>query len=184
VDELFHAFADEDAMILPGLEDLDAESPPATDDESSKEDDVVVDSSNKPCPQLMKRIEASLSTRPRDMHEMVANRLIDAIADSKPIADGYCSSEETVKADRCLSMDEDAAPQTIDEEADEEAEASPAPSSSSIPLPLAVAALKTILAEHGVKVECKSVSNPCKNSVDRARFSKSLPVVPMVPMHA
>jgi len=60
----------------------------------------------------------------------------------------------------------------------------------SIPLPIAVSALKTILAEYGVKVECKMDGSKaasrrgssCSKDAD-PRFKKSS-LLPVVPMHA
>ena len=196
VDDLFQAFADEDA-ILPGLEGVDesnSKAPPMMEDTTTNNNN-----NNKPDPQLMKRIEDSLSTIPRDMHELVANRLIDAIADTKPIVESASSlgifpsssrqqqgtrsrsssfgSTEgencKKKADRSISVDENmenGAATTKQAQADNKAAIS-----SSIPLPVAVSALKTILAEYGVSVECRS---SCKNAESRFT-SKSLPVIPM-----
>mmetsp|Transcript_40416 Transcript_40416/g.72854 ORF Transcript_40416/g.72854 Transcript_40416/m.72854 type:complete len:486 (-) Transcript_40416:378-1835(-) len=179
VDDLFQAFADEDA-IIPGMERME-------------EAEEKKNNSNKPCPQLMKRIEDSLSTIPREMHEMVANRLIDAISDTQPIAKAAsclfpsqnCSSEkETIRTDRSISVDEGSVsmmqPQAISQNDQTAMEGANNGSTvaTSIPLPLAVATLKTILAEYGVSVECRRT--PCKNAaLERTRFTKSLPVVPM-----
>ena len=158
VDDLFQAFADEDA-IIPGLEGLG-------EDQSSEE---PITNPNIPDPQLMKRIEDSLSTIPRDMHEMVANKLIDAISNSQP------PLEESKKVDRSISVD-DAENTILPITEDDGASTN---SAASIPLPLAVATLKTILSEYGVSVECRR--SPCKDALDRSRFTK-LPA--MVPMHA
>ena len=198
VDDLFQAFADEDA-ILPGLEGVD-ESNSKAPHAMEEEDTTTNNNNNKPDPQLMKRIEDSLSTIPRDMHELVANRLIDAIADTKPIVESASSlgifpsisrqqqgtrsrsssfgSTEgencKKKADRSISLEdenmENGAATTKQAQADNKAAIS-----SSIPLPVAVSALKTILAEYGVSVECRS---SCKNAESRFT-SKSLPVIPM-----
>lgn len=165
VDDLFQAFVDEDA-ILPGLEGLDEAA--STVEEANP---------NKPDPQLMKRIEDSLSTIPRAYHEMVATKLIDAISDTQPIAESastlFPSSEscsvvdESTKMDRSISVDDTENIQPPQATA----------TATSIPLPLAVATLKTILSQYGVSVECRR--SPCKDALDRTRFTKSLPVVPM-----
>jgi len=159
VDDLFQAFADEDA-IIPGLEGLEDERP-----------EEPITNPNKPDPQLMKRIEDSLSTIPRDMHEMVANKLIDAISNTQPPA-----LEESKKVDRSISVDD---AENVILPIMEDDGASTTNSAASIPLPLAVATLKTILSEYGVSVECRR--SPCKDALDRSRFTK-LPA--MVPMHA
>jgi len=186
VDDLFQAFVDENA-IIPGMESLP--EPPL-------ETTSLDENPNKPCPNLMKRIEDSLSTIPREMHEMVASRLIDAISDTQPIADSASSlfpsqvCSMATKADRSISVDESTAVHPlVSEETSAErtvaavdgapVESAVVPAAASIPLPLAVATLKTILAEYGVSVECSR--NPCKDAaaMNEDRFSKSIPVVPM-----
>lgn len=158
VDDLFQAFADEDA-IIPGLEGVG---------EAAEE---CQDNPNKPCPQLMKRIEDSLSTIPRDMHEIVANRLIDAISNSEPLIaaaspsslESVCVEDTVVNKVQSFDISKDAPPTTTC-------------MASSIPLPLAVATLKTILAQYGVSVECRKEAARDSRS---NQFTKSLPVVPM-----
>jgi len=179
VDDLFEAFAVEDSAF-PGLEG------------ELENDASDLEGPNRPDPQLMKRIEDSLSTIPRDMHEMVANRLIDAISNVRPIAESASYlfpppptssrqvGEGIFKADRSISVDEGDV--VVDE--DSAAVASPATTvvSSSIPLPLAVATLKTILSEYGVSVECTRRAY-CKDAYavveGRRMFTKSLPILPM-----
>jgi len=187
VDELFHAFATEDEV----------EQPP-----QQQQQQVVIDENpNRPDPQLMKRIEDSLSTIPKTMHEMVANRLIDAIAEgnnssnnsgntmSNFSSSGSCCTEGGVSTSssnvsssklvtttdkentlNCLSSS--SAASVVPENA-----AAEAAEKTSIPLPLAIATLKTILADYGLKVECGSSSEDAM--VHRRLSNKSLPLVPM-----
>ena len=177
VDDLFMAFA-EDRDIFTGIEgDLERindstahrDGPAQSDAEYGKTND------NKPCPQVMQRIEASLSTLPRDMHEMVANRLIDAISETRPIAESAGALFPTptpARAASPLTIPQDVAsavtPRSVDKEVRDGGLAAP-----SLPLPVAVAALKTILSEYGVALECKGVTRAQKE------FAKSLPVVPV-----
>ena len=177
VDDLFEAFANEDTTM--GLSDDDVND--------SEVGEAVEDSKRSSvCPKLMQRIEDSLSTIPSAMHEMVANKLIDAIADTKPIADeaGALFPEQQQaaqpqKVDRSISMDEgveNKAPSKLPQEV--KSEPTIANSQGSIPLPLAIATLKTILAEYGVDVECTK-RRSCKGDAAEPRFdTKSLPVVP------
>lgn len=141
VDELFEVFANEDGDLLSmsSLEDVS----------SSK----VSTNPNKPDPELMKRIEDSLSTIPKDMHELVADRLIDAIANTQPIT----------KSASSLFSNNNASNATDEEQKDH-----------AVSLPVAVATLRAILAEYGVSVECH---RQCKDQ--EGRMAKSLPVVPM-----
>lgn len=192
VDDLFRAFADGDA-VFPGMESLDS-----LDDEPGHPGKACpsVENPNKPCPRLMKRIEDSLSTIPKEMHNMVADRLIDAIEDSQPIAkEASCffvqQEEEAAKASQSTPVDEDAAMDTVaqpqpvlseDVQAQGAAEGaqdgSPAAAAPSIPLPLAVATLKTILSEYGVQVECRRA--PGKDvAMGGTSLARPLPVVPL-----
>jgi hypothetical protein len=173
VDDLFQAFADEDAI---GLEGGNLK----TDEEDP----------NRPDPKLMKRIEDSLSTIPRDMHEMVASRLIDAISSAKPIAEAasslFCPSQQRSMIDRSISVDERDDDTVMDGTAVDPRVTTPN-ASPTIPLPIAVATLKTILAEYGVSIECSTTTRcvPCKDvyaSTSGRSFTKSL--LPVVPMHA
>ena len=182
VDELFHAFAT-DEELAPPL------PPPSNDD-------------NRPDPQLMKRIEDSLATIPKTMHEMVANRLIDAIAEgNSSSSSSSCSSGSS--SSRSSSVDA-VSPSSVSiptiassDAGDVMEKTLHSPSSSiipesatdatttttneaekaTIPLPLAVATLKTILADYGLKVECRSSSEDA--NLHRRLSNKSLPLVPI-----
>eukprot|EP00573_Skeletonema_grethae_P001490 CAMPEP_0201687518 /NCGR_PEP_ID=MMETSP0578-20130828/1543_1 /ASSEMBLY_ACC=CAM_ASM_000663 /TAXON_ID=267565 /ORGANISM="Skeletonema grethea, Strain CCMP 1804" /LENGTH=527 /DNA_ID=CAMNT_0048171679 /DNA_START=295 /DNA_END=1878 /DNA_ORIENTATION=+ len=182
VDELFHAFATDDTTTATTA------APPL----------LVEENPNKPDPQLMKRIEDSLSTIPKTMHEMVANRLIDAIAEGSS-ATAACSSSSSsegatiVRSPSCESSV--AASPNNNKSVDKENTLNRSSSSSSIipegatttaaaeaeqtsiPLPLAIATLKTILADYGLKVECGSSSEDA--NLHRRLSNKSLPLVPI-----
>jgi heat shock transcription factor 2 len=144
VDELFDVFANEEGELLSmsSLEDVSSSN--------------VSSNPNKPDPQLMKRIEESLSTLPKDMHEMVADRLIDAIANTQPIAES------------AGGLFSDNGSNRVDDSREEET------NENVVSLPVAVATLRTILAGYGVSVECH---RECKDQ--EGRLAKSLPVVPM-----
>mmetsp|Transcript_34685 Transcript_34685/g.51056 ORF Transcript_34685/g.51056 Transcript_34685/m.51056 type:complete len:533 (-) Transcript_34685:384-1982(-) len=197
VDELFHAFATDDSSAEelqqhPLFQPAPLLPPP--------QQQQVVENPNKPDPQLMKRIEDSLSTIPKTMHEMVANRLIDAIAEgntSSGPSSSSCGGEGgativrspsssssvsspikqpvgTTDKENALNMSSSSS-SIIPESVTATAEAE----KTTIPLPLAIATLKTILADYGLKVECGSSSEDAM--VHRRLSNKSLP---MVPMHA
>ena len=181
VDELFHAFAtDEDTPLL--------SSPPPP--QQHHQQVVVEENPNKPDPQLMKRIEDSLSTIPKTMHEMVANRLIDAIAEGNASIEGSGgativrspSSSSSSSSSTMSSPDKENAlnrsSSIIPESGSTTTTTSTAEAEkTSIPLPLAIATLKTILADYGLKVECGSSSEDAM--VHRRLSNKSLPLVPM-----
>ena len=167
VDDLFQAFMGEDSS----LPELETDS--ALDQHNYQ---------NTPDPQLMKRIEDSLSTLPREMHEMVANRLIDAISNTRPIVESASSlfpssQHSSVCEGKDIDSSESSRPANFISTVDNTTKAAP-----TIPLPLAVATLKTILAEYGVSVECTHRAS-CKDAAAslerRTMFTKSLPVVPM-----
>ena len=164
VDELFNAFATEEGQ-------------PSS--QQHQQQVMMMENPNKPDAELMKRIEDSLSTIPKTMHEMVANRLIDAIAEgNKDIS--ACSSSSlssSISPNAAMAIKKEdthaAAADVVPE-----AGTSSTSSSSTIPLPLAVATLKTILADYGLKVEsCGSNSEDAM--VHRRMSNKSLPLVPM-----
>jgi len=198
VDELFHAFATDDSST----DELQQHElfQPAPLLPPPQQQQQVVENPNKPDPQLMKRIEDSLSTIPKTMHEMVANRLIDAIAEGNtssgpsscssggeggativrsPSSSSSVSSPNkqpvaTTDKENALNMSSSSSsiiPESITATAEAE--------KTTIPLPLAIATLKTILADYGLKVECGSSSEDAM--VHRRLSNKSLP---MVPMHA
>ena len=197
VDDLFQAFVGEDSIIL-SEEDLETT-------------DLVVPLGqrnndhhrNTPDPLLMKRIEDSLSTLPKEMHEMVANRLIDAISNTRPIVESASSLFPSFQqSTACERQEEEDVPyhhHNMDDDDGSEShprrrrpsansaimETTSPKAISSIPLPLAVATLKTILAEYGVSVECthRGGGGSCKDAAasleSRTIFTKSLPIVPM-----
>jgi heat shock transcription factor 2 len=158
VDDLFQVFANEEEGELLSMSSLEDVSPSV----------VASSNPNKPDPQLMKRIEDSLSTIPKEMHEMVADRLIDAISNTKPIAKsatGLFSDYPRVSIG--ANMVDDCRSEIRNENYDGAV-------THPISLPVAVATLRTILAEFGVSIECH---RQCKN--EEGRLTKSLPVVPM-----
>lgn len=190
VDDLFQAFVGEDSS-LPELETDDDEF--ALLDQQQQQHNHH---RNTPDPLLMKRIEDSLSTLPREMHEMVAKRLIDAISNSRPIVESASSlfpscQQKSSSVCETIAREEEHC-HVMDESADSPCRPANATTISAmdttkaapttIPLPLAVATLKTILAEYGVSVECTHRSS-CKDAAasleNRTMFTKSLPVVPM-----
>lgn len=129
---------------------------------------------NNPCPRLMQRIEESLSTIPRDMHEMVANRLIGAISKTQPIAASAGALFPALlgvplSPHLPVSGDEKSPAEFIPSKA-KDAQDRVAPAHT---LPLIVATLKTILAEYGVAPECKSTI------CDQEGLAESLPMVRM-----
>eukprot|EP00804_Cyclotella_cryptica_P013120 CCRYP_002380-RE/>CCRYP_002380-RE protein AED:0.34 eAED:0.34 QI:737/1/1/1/1/1/3/293/465 len=158
VDDLFQVFANEDDGELLSMSSLEDVSPSV----------VTSSNPNKPDPHLMKRIEDSLSTIPKDMHEMVADRLIDAISNTKPIAKSATGLfSDYPRVSDGANMVDDCRSEIRNENYD-------SASTHPISLPVAVATLRTILAEYGVSIECH---RQCKN--EEGRLTKSLPVVPM-----
>lgn len=197
VDELFHAFATDDSSTDELQQHELFQPAPLLPPQQQQQ---VVENPNKPDAQLMKRIEDSLSTIPKTMHEMVANRLIDAIAEgntSSGPSSSSCGGEggativrshsssssvsspnkqpvATTDKENALNMSSSSSsiiPDSVTATAEAE--------KTTIPLPLAIATLKTILADYGLKVECGSSSEDAM--VHRRLSNKSLP---MVPMHA
>jgi len=196
VDELFHAFATDDSST-DELQQHELFQPVPLLPPPQQQ---VVENPNKPDAQLMKRIEDSLSTIPKTMHEMVANRLIDAIAEgntSSCPSSSSCGGEggativRSPSSSSSVSSPNKQPVATTDKEnalnmssssssiIPESVTATTEAEKTTIPLPLAIATLKTILADYGLKVECGSSSEDAM--VHRRLSNKSLP---MVPMHA
>ena len=120
---------------------------------------------NRPAPALMDKLSDALSLLPREIQEMIVNRLIDSITSPKQI-------QESISAAHCLGdvkagtlgngspgsqsrgqPDEDAAPQTQPD----------------VGLPLAAATLAALLAQYGQQVP--------KSKQQQAH--KTLPVIPV-----
>lgn len=147
------------------------------------------DSDSNVDPAVMKRIEDSLATLPRDMHDLVADRLIDAIANSRPAANalldsscgysGTCSSEVPMtpsKEERDNVVQDDNQFLVQDSSAADEVEQQTAQQQAhEISIPLAVATLTSILAQYGVSVECRRAS-------EQPHGNANFPVA--VPIHA
>mmetsp|Transcript_6031 Transcript_6031/g.12613 ORF Transcript_6031/g.12613 Transcript_6031/m.12613 type:complete len:534 (-) Transcript_6031:539-2140(-) len=168
VDNLFQVFADDDGSLeLDSMEGIAMEEPPTTTPACIE---------NAPDPKLMKRIEDSLATIPKDMHEMLANRLIEAISDTQPIAKAATLTVEDSSVD---AENTPLSSAVVDFECDVEstpiAESTEIQAAPTISLPLAVATLRTILAEYGVSVECHRTDT----SHIHRRMAKVLPVVPV-----
>lgn len=171
VDELFHAFATEDQPLLPPPQQL-------------HQVEMMENPANKPDPQLMKRIEDSLSTIPKTMHEMVANRLIDAIAEGSNTTSSSGSSSSgpsppppSVSPNAKLATEKENTLNRLSSSSSAPVVPESNAEKASIPLPLAIATLKTILADYGLKVECGSSSEDAM--VHRRLSNKALPLVPM-----
>ena len=208
VDDLFQAFADEESLDDAGLLQDEAAAPSSSTTPTSN---TTGNKNNNVCPKLMKRIEDSLSTIPQEMHELVAKKLIDAISDTKPIVEGASSlfsqgqggvatavggggnsqvgrrSRSNSGSSEC-SFKKKATDRSVSVDS-ESTGTSSSTSQPSIPLPIAVSALKTILAEYGVKVECKMDAtatrrgSSCSKDAD-PRFNTKSSLLPVVPMHA
>jgi heat shock transcription factor 2 len=180
VDELFNVLDDCDMEILPdpivvsgaSPEIIQSSSPPTTLDELSvtpeksklKKDDVSLSSSNKnannaPDADLMKKLSDALSVLPKDMQELLVNRLIATITSSdalKSHLDSITQSNEKVCSGttktKPISL-----PKTAIEKHPE------------VVLPLAAATLTALMTHLSANMKTKAcVTN-----------GKSLPVIPI-----
>lgn len=183
VDDLFQAFVDEDVSM--GISALDEVEVGSASNSSSPSTE------NTPDPKLMKRIEDSLATLPKDIHEMVANRFIQAIVITEPIAKPVSHPPHTGSAaENIASVPKETRRSSaiVDTEVSQPpvpiahcnsssslTSAVEVPTGPTIPLPLAIATLRTILAEHGVSVEC----HRAKDAAMSRRMNNTIPVVPV-----
>jgi len=171
VDELYDAFASEGPLDCQVVESVAVKTEPTvaiktepTDDEAMQHEPQAepaavqaepstIEGGSRPDPVIMRRIEDSLSTLPKDMHELVATKLISAIEGAAPpvldvpapTAAASVAPGTNNKLDRSISVDAEDAVAVA-----QETTAAP----TKIPLPLAVAALKAVLSEYGMKIEC------------------------------
>jgi hypothetical protein len=192
VEELFHAFATGDDVDTTPLQ-----HPQQQVQQQQQEVVVGEEHPNKPDRQLMKRIEDSLSTIPKTMQEMVANRLIDAIAEgtasisegegvataSAAVVGSPSSTSSSVSSpNKENTLQRSSSSSSIIPEGTTTDTTSTEAEKTSIPLPLAIATLKTILADYGLKVmeENKDCGSSSEDAMVHRRLSnKSLPLVPM-----
>ena len=160
VDDLFKAFA-EDCPLSPGAEGTlgGGQTSPGyveytkiNNHEPRPEYGKTRD--NRPCPGLMQRIEDSLAFIPRDMHEIVARRLIDAISETGPIA-ATAGALLSAPTELAVSGDEESVAPSLPSPARPSSGVG-SPVASVPPLLLPAATLQAILAQYGNALESKS----------------------------
>jgi heat shock transcription factor 2 len=161
VDQLFNAFGNEDEALL--------------------WDDPLVEpipelTGNMPDPELMKRLSDALSLLPREIQELIVDRLIAAITSTDPSFDagfGAASAltDAAMKADVVPSMAVTPTPRPSTSKAPNEVPASPQ-HERPVTLPMAAATLAALVAHYSSK------TSP-KNTNKNHNVQKSLPVIPV-----
>lgn len=161
VDHLFTAFGEED-----NLDNLLTDAPMK---ENTQEDE------NAPDPRLMHKLSDALKMLPKEMQEMIVDRLVDNIV-------GTDSMEKNVKAASALT-DATIKPVTVGSNASLnqvppspvlEARPSP-PSELKLPMPLAAATLAALLTQY---------SEAVNNNKDKSVLTKEEALPRAIPIHA
>jgi heat shock transcription factor 2 len=178
VDQLFTAFKTED------FEFDEAESVLPTPVHSvlptpvhSVHQQQEIDMSDRPRPELMSRLSDALAVLPRDIQEMIVDRLIEAITSPKEIQDNITAAN-TLKEVGGMMMSNSgkggkalpsAVPQSPKKTQDEHQQNNP------LGLNLAAATLAALLSQYGSDNDTKPSSNGIKNSDLKAL---------LIPVHA
>ena len=117
---------------------------------------------NRPAPELMGKLSDALSLLPREIQEMIVNRLVDSITSPKQI-------QESISAAHCLEDVTSPVSRSPVLQSEEMEGANPPQSQSDVALPLAAATLAALLAQYGQQVP--------KSKQPQAH--KTLPVIPV-----
>jgi hypothetical protein len=165
VDQLFTAFH-EDEDVADWL--LSHNDPKANDDDTF----ALLNEGNRPDPELMRRLSDALQLLPREIQEMIVNRLIEAITSTEgldlPIIPESPSAATLAPSTTAASL--------ISSKVDVKKVAVAAKSSSQQqPLPLAAATLAALLHHY---------SNQSKESSSSQASKKNINALPVIPVHA
>ena len=125
--------------------------------------DKVMD--NRPRPELMEKLSDALSLLPRDIQEMIVDRLIEAITSPKQIQESIFASKclDTIKGTGAKALLPSTVPQSPEYKDQEEASKNPS-------IPLAAATLAALLSQYG-QVQ--------KGGKQQQQAHKTLPVIPV-----
>jgi len=156
VDQLFTAFNEDEGL----LEVSSLEEPKTQQDDSASSND-----SNRPHPELMKRLSDALELLPKNMQEMIVNRLIAAITSTDFLADVNDNSEQ-----KKVAASGKALPQAMVQV--EEAQEQPQQTT----MPLAAATLAALLHHYTTHIKELSGSSPGKKQLQKT--------IPVIPVHA
>lgn len=172
VDQLFNAFHEGEDV---------ADWLMAHNDQVMSDDDTfgLANEKNRPDPELMRRLSDALQLLPRDIQEMIVNRLIEAITSTEGLALPIISESPATAA---LAPPTAVAP-SISPKADikKGAAAPKSPSQQQQPLPLAAATLAALLHHYSNQIkESASSSQPTKLQASK----KNINTLPVIPVHA
>jgi heat shock transcription factor 2 len=139
------------------------------------EESVDAKKKNRPRPELMERLGDALAMLPRDIQELIVDRLIQAITSPKQIQEHISAVKclDKVKTDTggkaLLPSPVPQSPEHSEEEEDEEEQDELAKHQQKVGLPLAAATLAALLSQYGGELDSKQ-SN---------QAHKTLPVIPV-----
>lgn len=165
VDQLFNQFGDDDNDMVGLLEEpktaVKTESPAATEDTND----------NSPDPKLMKKLSGALALLPREMQEMIVERLVANIMGTESIEKNVKAASALSDASKTTKSATDGKVTPTPVPASPSLESRPAPEQQAkVPLSLAAATLAALLGQY-TTVKGKN-----------GDLHKSLP--PVIPIHA
>jgi heat shock transcription factor 2 len=172
VDQLFTAFKTEDFEF----DESESVLPTPVLSVPVHQQQQEMDTSDRPRPELMSRLSDALAVLPRDIQEMIVDRLIEAITSPKEIQDNITAANTLKevggmmtncgKGGKALPS---AVPQSPKQTQDEHKQNNP------LGLNLAAATLAALLSQYGNDNDTKPSSNAIKNSDLKAL---------LIPVHA
>ena len=193
VDQLFTAFNDDDDVIDWFASHNKNASSFKTCVKDADEFLVMSDqTNNRPNSELMQRLSDALQLLPRDIQELIVNRLIEAITSSEgfvvppPIEGAAVATTSTVTPTRILTPQLLASPKLVDTE--QPKKATYIASSKSLPeqqqqiQPLAAATLAALL--HHYSNQIKIGSQQQQNDTVTSESKKNIKTLPVIQVHA
>lgn len=161
VDQLFNQFGDDDNEMVGLLEEPRTDSPQPTEDANE----------NSPDPKLMKKLSDALALLPREMQEMIVDRLVTNIVGTESIEKNVTAASALSDASKPVKPAVDGKVTPTQVPVSPSLESRPAPEQpAKVPLSLAAATLAALLGQY-TAVKGKN-----------GDLHKSLP--PVIPIHA
>lgn len=193
VDQLFTAFHEDDD-VLEWFSPHNKNTESLQNSSSNDVDEFLVSNTdqlnNRPNPELMQRLSDALQLLPRDIQELIVNRLIDAITSSEgftvPPIDGGSSVTSTVSRSRIVTPQVVVPSKHVDTE--QPKKVSYVASSKSLPeqqqqiQPLAAATLAALL--HHYTNQIKVGSKQQQDETAASESKKNIKTLPVIQVHA
>lgn len=168
VDQLFSAFQDDDELLGPMVDGADDQNTMLNDSEASSNDDGN-NNSNRPDPELMKRLSDALEMLPKETQELIVNRLIAAITSTDFLASKVPTSEP-----KKVAAAGKAPPKMEDE---------PQPQPQQ-PTALAAATFAALLQHYTNQIKENNNSRSKSEAASSANKKQLQKTIPVIPVHA